>query len=213
MSTAAARPFRLALPKGRFLTRSIELVKKLGGPLVDEGKLICNVRSHDFVVHFMKARDIPMLVASRLVDAGITPEEWYLEHMCTTPCQESPILMTRVDWIRTNLVFYSESGFKWPEGSDFSVATPFPNLAIQSVARWTATRPRVLHLSGSTEAAVPSLAVVGYDCSESGKTIADHGLETIDVTHEGLQCALLAYQRTPHRSMNSILEAVEDSLL
>ncbi len=186
----------LALPKGRYESWSRVIAAALGVEL--EGGLLSGLSNDGRLrVLLLKARDVPQLVAAGSIAMGVAPKEWILEWN-VGPEHPKVVNVARIPSIKTALSwFIAESDaleIAWPPPNYLRVATAFPRLANECLKR-AGCSASVVALNGSVEAAVPSLAKIGFDCLESGETVRLHNLIVLRQEFKDLGLEVVTHTR------------------
>lgn len=117
-------------------------------------------------IHLLKAPDVARLLASNLLDLGLTGDEWLMETGIASDWRCFP---TRS--YEAFVCLLMARGDSRPLNHIHRVVTPYPNLA-----RWLlsgiAPRSEIMAISGSSEALVPDLADACVDVVETGTSAA-----------------------------------------
>jgi len=173
----------VGLPKGRFLTASVSVLAGLG---VDGSKArqryTWPVQSNRLNLCFklLKTQDIPRLLATNVLQFGVTSDEWVAE-------SRAPLVeLLDLRWCVTTIVVAAAVGadqMRRPAPAEVAgpcVATSYPNLAEQYL-RQKYPNLRVRKVVGSAEAFVPDFCDAILDCVETGRTLAANGLAVRNV--------------------------------
>lgn len=158
---------RIGFPKGRMLAQSARFCAALGVEL-KPGKLrhVTRVGNLAVTIHLLKAQDIGRMLATQLLDLGLTGDEWLMETGVPPECR-----CLETGSYRANLGLLMASYDSRPSRCIRSIATPYPRLT-RRLMRDVAPGAEVLAVSGSSEALVPDLADACVDIVESGNTAA-----------------------------------------
>lgn len=203
------RPLRFALPKGRLLASSIELLGRSGFPVPDNDELASRRLVFDrdgFQWILVKDADVPVYVEHGAADAGIAGYDQLLEQ---TPDVIEPLAFS---FGRCRMMLIGSADAPPIE------SIPMPAVATKYASftkRWLRARrlsAEVVPLSGSVElAAVLRLAPYIVDLVETGETIRVHGLrpvETIAEISPRLIVNRSAFRLEPAR-VRGVVEALE----
>jgi ATP phosphoribosyltransferase len=163
----------LALPKGRVLQQSLELLRRAGLRLelsTDERSL--RHRGEDVQVIEMRNADVPVYVELGVADAGIVGKDVLLE--------SGSRLYEPVD-----LVFAAcRLSLIRPDGDSRTirrVASKYPRITA-SYLRGLGSSAEVIRLTGNVElACLTGLADAVVDVVETGATLRANGLQEVDV--------------------------------
>jgi ATP phosphoribosyltransferase len=208
-----ARRFQLrfALPNGRFLKQSKDLLSSLDGDVATVNTDRVSLFDGDAVAYLLKARDIPHLIATQRVHIGLVPEEWFMEFNSRGQGNRLKVV-ERTSWINTSLVFFSMSENDWPPKETARIATPFPSLAERTLKKQNVQCTEILPLSGSTEAVLPDIADIGFDCVETGDTLKRHKMVQLFVAYENLSVSLAMSTLTSTASTSSLISHITKHL-
>lgn len=165
---------RLALPKGRFAAASLSLLRKLGGD-GDQDQLQFALPEPCGRAYLLKPCDIPRLIRLGVIDVAVVPDEWRLEEEARFG-RTAEVVASVPGWLDVRLSFFAKAGQVWPPRDEGLVATCFPHLALALLAG-VPCLPKTLHVTGAVEGLVGSIASFGFDCVETGATLARHGLQ------------------------------------
>lgn len=185
--------FRIGLPKGRLLGRSVAVAESLG---LRFGDRLTSVSDRLALRAFLlKAQDIARLVACDELDCGFVPDEWLREHFCSSACAASLVCVAKMRWTRRDLCFFGSAEARWPPVGGSRVATSFPGIAVDIANREWGIRLEPLELRGSVEAAVPILAEYGLDLVETGSTLRSNALTLLQPVYTALPVSLVCTKR------------------
>ncbi len=180
---------RIALPKrGRIADQLGPLCKDAGyeWPNFDLGRALFARLSKNIEVMFVRADDVPTVVADGVVDLGITGTDLVEESNCGINVVETlPLFQCRLvlaappEWKKQ----YRENPPK-----SIRVATSFPHLA-KSWGEKEGIDVHIISLSGSVEIA-PRLGIADaiIDLTQTGATMHSNGLEEIETIREVEAC-------------------------
>ena len=100
----------IALPKGRFLNKSVEIISKFSGITQEEialsRRLFFKTKHYNFFL--LKSSDICNLVFNKKIDLGIVPDEWIIEHELKRNVSFNKL--RNFDWINTKISLFSTAG-------------------------------------------------------------------------------------------------------
>jgi ATP phosphoribosyltransferase len=170
-------PLRIALPKGRLQTPTLETFAAAGyrTPSADDlksRKLVFIIDDVEWI--FVKDCDVPVYVEHGAADLGVAGLDQILEHDCTA---YQPV---EFDFGRCNMMLIAAPGA--PPLT--KVATKYPRISRGYLDR-KAIRAEIVPLGGSVElAAVLNLTSHVIDLVETGETVRVHHLELQDVVKE-----------------------------
>ncbi|WP_144762256.1 ATP phosphoribosyltransferase [Curtobacterium sp. 9128] len=179
---------RIGLPKGRLRERSTHLAAAIATAGIDA------------VVYSLRLQDIPGLVATGHLDAGVTGEEWIAESGAVV----DELLDLHWYSIRLSLIARDPDFDLDAPVSGVTVASEYPNLARRYIAQHTRNAVRVIPTHGSTETYVPSLASAAIDCVETGDTLRARGLVAVD---DLMRCSVVLIARPGLTLPEELLEA------
>lgn len=163
----------LALPKGRVMEESIEILQRAGLSLTLNGKgRALRFDAGDAVIIEMRNSDVPTYVDLGVADAGIVGKDVLVESGRNV---YEPVDLgfqaCRLSFIRV----------KGASGSVRRVASKYPHIAL-SYLRGLGNSAEVIKLSGSVElACLTGLADAVVDIVQTGGTLRANGLEEVDV--------------------------------
>jgi ATP phosphoribosyltransferase len=174
-SRGATSRLQLALPKGRVLTESCVVLRRLGFPPPVTRSYRHETPDHTLVVRLLKSADIPRLVATGACHLGVAGDEWIDE--CSEPVER----VMALDWYHAKLCLAANAA--WHPSADPRVVTPFPRLAKRLLGEGE-HRLKISAVAGSSEAFPPDLAGAIVDCVETGATLRANGLDVRKVLLE-----------------------------
>ena len=172
----------IAVAKGRFLAPSLELLSRAGIDFEEElatsRRLIFDSRDSRCRVILVKPIDAPTYVEYGAADMGITGRDVLLE--------SGADLFQPLDlgFGHCKIAVAAAKGTKSIDGTDHPtvrVATKYPNIALKFFNS-RSIPVEIIPLSGSIELA-PQIALADriVDLVETGKTLADNGMEVVEV--------------------------------
>jgi len=167
---------RIAIPgKGRLQEPTIDLLQKSGFSFrAKDRHLYATCTNEELVFIFVRADDIPVLVQSGTVDAGITGNDLVLERHADVA------EIMRLGYGRCRLCVAvreecEETGLAWLAGR--SVATSFPSITRQYFAK-SGVDVNIIEMNGSVEIMVAlGLADAIVDIVETGDSLRDNNLK------------------------------------
>ena len=172
----------IAVAKGRFLAPSLELLSRAGiefeEDLATSRRLIFDSRDSRYRVILVKPIDAPTYVEYGAADMGITGRDVLLE--------SGADLFQPLDlgFGHCKIAVAAPKGTKSIDGTDHPtvrVATKYPNIALKFFNS-RSIPVEIIPLSGSIELA-PQIALADriVDLVETGKTLAENGMEVVEV--------------------------------
>ncbi|MFW5808166.1 MAG: ATP phosphoribosyltransferase [Spirochaetota bacterium] len=211
---------KFALPsKGRLKEPAIELLHKAGFKFRAKGRnLYSTCTTDDITFIFVRTDDIPVLVDSGVVDAGITGSDLVLEREAKVE-QVMPLgfglcrlcVAVREECDEQNLAFLSGK----------TVATSFPRVSERYFSENGVENVRVVEMNGSVEIMVAlGLADAVVDIVETGDSLRDNNLrifseiglyETVMIAGTDLACDERIIRM--RRRIEGILLATQYSIL
>jgi len=176
---------KLAVPnKGRLCDPAIELLGDSGMGVVDKGarRLFARTSDPELELVFVRAQDIPSLVAKGAADLGITGYDLVLE----SGCEVQDLLDLGFGAARMVVAVQEGSSVKSVKDikSGVKVATEFPNVAKQYFEK-KGIEIEMTRVSGATEI-TPFIGVADLivDLTSTGTTLRTHGLRVLDTLFE-----------------------------
>jgi ATP phosphoribosyltransferase len=158
---------RIGLPKGNVYGKSKELVTKVIGNEIPEGKL--SISYEGYIFYFLKQRDIPVLIDNGILDYGITSDEWIKE------TRVHVLRLKELDWCDTKIAVIVHKNntkrLKKCVSEYIEIARKyFGNCEID-----------IKYVSGSCESLVPTEFDCCVGCVESGTTLRQNDLVVKDI--------------------------------
>lgn len=191
---------RVGLPKGVVKKRSIALIESYVGGTLNADKLNFEVES-DLTFYMLKHRDIPKLIASGVLDFGITSTEWVNEGNYDID------IITELDWCDTRVSLISEIGrsILSSESPKIRCVTEFPQTSLRFFHSLSLSdRVDIYFVNGSSEAFVPSIFDCCIDCVETGKTLHLHNLREENVIYQS-KVVVVSARNLNKRSKNELI--------
>ncbi len=189
---------RLALPDGHQQQPTISLLNRAGIQVDDYPSATGNRRpttSLDKVmVKVIRPQDMPLQVAQGNFDLAITGKDWLLEHLYQFP--SSPVIeLLGLKFGRVRVVAVVSKGlsvddadslrrFSAERSLSLRVASEYVNIADKYARDNHLGMYRVIPTWGASEAFLPEDADLLIENTETGRTIARHGLKIIDTLFE-----------------------------
>lgn len=201
---------RIAVPsKGRLRAPALKLLEAAGiEPLYGDGAsgaLLVPTTRDDVTLVFLRAADIPGVVASGAVDLGITGYDYVAESGARV-VEEADLGFGRA---RLVLAVPRSLDVRSPEElpGGVRIATKYVNVA-RAYAERVGLRAEILRVSGASEV-MPSLGAADavIDVVSTGTTLRLHGLEPIDTVLE--TSARLIRSPVPRGAGDALEEVVE----
>jgi ATP phosphoribosyltransferase len=174
------RLITIALAKGRLAEKAVELFEKIGIDCseIEESSRKLILHSKDRAVRFImvKPSDVPTYVEHGAADMGISGKDTLLE--------EGKSLYEMLDLkfgrCRLAVAGYPEKKDLWITHAHTRVATKYPNIARNYFSKRGETI-EIIKLNGSVELGpLIGLSDVIVDIVESGRTLAENGLEVLE---------------------------------
>ncbi len=172
----------VALPKGELFGGSLECLAGAGldvGPIKAAGRRLSVEVSADGVRYLLlRPSDVPTYVEYGAADLGIVGKDGLLE-------QERRVMeLEDLGFGRCRFVAARPVSRRAIEYGEVRVATKYPKVASEHYAR-AGRQAEIIRLRGSVELAPDAgLADEIVDLAATGRTLAAHGLEVVDVIHE-----------------------------
>ena len=165
----------LAVPKGRIIRALVPILSRAGYDaasfLGDDRALVRTTACGRVRALLLKPDDVPTYVEGGVASVGVVGRD---------VLDERPSELFRVLDLRVGiclLAVAAPKGFSKPSGHVLRVATKYPRMALAHYAK-LGEQIEVVRLHGSVElGAVTGLADVIVDLVESGRTLAENGLE------------------------------------
>ena len=164
---------RIGLPKGTIKEKSFDVIRKLTG-MDAQGKRL-SYKNAEAEIFLLKHRDIPRLLARKVIDVGITSTEWLDE------CGDDLAILKELNWCDTRMSVIGREGTQLSELERIRCITEFPSTAARYFQQNSIFDVEILTVSGSSESLVPSVFDVSIDCVETGRTLRENGLTEIQV--------------------------------
>lgn len=169
---------KIAIPnKGRLCEPSIKLLEDAGIGVVDRGErqLFARTRDRNIELVFMRAQDIPQLVAQGAMDLGITGYDLVVESGAKV------VELLDLKFGSAKMVVATDRRNNLEKtGRALRIATEFPNIAKKYFQK-RGIRVEISRISGSAEI-TPLIGVADaiVDLVSTGTTLRIHGLKIVD---------------------------------
>jgi ATP phosphoribosyltransferase len=223
---AADDVIRLALPDGHQQTPAVELLNRAGIGISDYPSKTGNrrpiIQMDGVTVKVIRPQDMPLQVASGNFDLALTGRDWVREHRYQFP--PSPVEeLADLKFGRVRLVAVvngdvpavDTSGLRRTrEAGDRSlrVASEYVNISDKYARDNHLGRYRVIPTWGATEAFLPEDADLLIENTQTGSTIAKHGLKIIDTLAESSACLVGNREARMSQDKRTHLEALVNRL-
>jgi len=168
--------------------------------------------------HQIRPQDMPLQVANGNFDLAITGEDWLADHLYQFP--SSPVrklLALPFGRVRIVAVVSKTTPFEGPrdlqaplrrqEIPALRIASEYINIADRYARENHLSPCRLIPTWGATEAFLPEDADLLIENTQTGRTLAQHGLRIIDTLFESSACLI---GRTPPSSSSSFCPADRD---
>lgn len=181
---------RLVLPKGSLEQNTLRLFEEADLPVRRGSEREYDARIDDpriGQVKILRPQEIPVYVQRDYFDIGITGQDWIVE----TASDVVEVMDLEYNKqsvgrpVRVVLAVPAESGITSPSqlSPGTRVSTEYPNLTSRYFAQ-LGLQVEVLLSHGATEAKVPEIADAIVDVTETGSSLARHGMRVIAVLLE-----------------------------
>ena len=176
---------KLALPnKGRLQEPAIRLLEDAGIGAVDkeQRQLFARTNDPELELVFVRAQDIPSLVAKGAADLGVTGYDLIRE----SGVDVAEVLDLGFGFARLVVAAHEKSGIKSARDirAGARVATEFPNLATKYFAK-RGVKVELVRVSGAAEITpFVGVAELIVDLTSTGTTLRTHGLRVVDELFE-----------------------------
>jgi len=176
---------KLALPnKGRLQEPAIRLLEDAGIGAVDkeQRQLFARTNDPELELVFVRAQDIPSLVAKGAADLGVTGYDLIRE----SGADVAAVLDLGFGFARLVVAAHEKTGIKSARDirAGMRVATEFPNLATKYFAK-RRVKVELVRVSGAAEITpFVGVAELIVDLTSTGTTLRTHGLRVVDELFE-----------------------------
>jgi ATP phosphoribosyltransferase len=196
---------KLALPnKGRLQEPAIRLLEDAGIGAVDkeERQLFARTGDPEIELVFVRAQDIPSLVAKGAADLGITGHDLIKE----SGADVAELLDLEFGSARLVVAAHEKTGVKAAKDikAGAKVATEFPNLATKYFTK-KKIKVEIVRVSGAAEI-TPFVGIADFiiDLTSTGTTLKTHGLQIVDELFE-TSARLIANRRSLRTDRKSVV--------
>jgi len=202
---------KLALPnKGRLQEPAIRLLEDAGIGAVDkeQRQLFARTNDPELELVFVRAQDIPSLVAKGAADLGVTGYDLIRE----SGVDVVEVLDLGFGFARLVVAAHEKTGIKYVRDirAGARVATEFPNLATKYFAK-RGLKVELVRVSGAAEITpFVGVAELIVDLTSTGTTLRTHGLRVVDELFE--TSARLIVNRKSLRQKRAKIEEVKTAL-
>ncbi len=217
---------RLALPDGHQQEPTVALLNRAGIQVDDYPSESGNRRPTSslagVVIKVIRPQDMPLQVANGNFDLAITGRDWLLEHLyqfLSSPVTE--LLDLKFGWVRIVAVVSKEltvdgadslRRYSAERSLSLRVASEYVNIADKYARDNHLGMYRVIPTWGASEAFLPEDADLLIENTQTGRTLARHGLKVIDTLFESTACLIgntgSDYSSGKQERMNSIIKAL-----
>jgi len=195
----------LALPDGHQQAPALEFLSRAGLELDGYSSDVLDRRprsAFDWLgVKVVRPQDMPLQVANGNFDLAITGEDWFLDHMYRFP--SSPVTkLLNLGFGRVRIVAVASQDLPINNIADMRrlaqygklpvprVASEYINIADKYVRDNHFSRYRLIPTWGASEAFLPEDADLLIENTQTGRTLAEHGLKIIDTLFESMACLI-----------------------
>lgn len=203
---------RLALPDGHQKEPAVDFLRRAGLEVVGyaSGKGRPDLGVEGLAAKVIRPQDMPLQVACGNFNLAITGQDWLRDHLYQFP--SSPVeslLELGFGWVRVVAVVSGQVPVSSPaelrglqeQGRmrGLRVATEYVNIADKFARDHHLGRYRIIPTWGATEAFLPEDADLLIENTQTGQTLARHGLKIIDVLFESTACIIGSRDIAPQR--------------
>ncbi len=193
---------RLALPDGHQQGQTVKLLDKAGitldGYPSDSGNRRPGIDIPGVFVKVIRPQDMPLQVANGNFDIAITGRDWLTDHLDQFPSSPvAELLDLKLRKVRLVAVVHGDlpvanaedlRRYTAERAEPFRVASEYVNIADKYARDNHLGHYRVIPTWGATEAFLPDDADMLIENTETGRTIARHGLKIIETIFESTAC-------------------------
>jgi len=215
----------LALPDGHQQEPTVALLNRAGIQVDDYPSESGNRRPTSSLagvaIKVIRPHDMPLQVANGNFDLAITGRDWLLEHLYQFPSSPvAELLDLKFGWVRIVAVVGKELAvdgvdslrqFSAERSLSLRVASEYVNIADKYARDNHLGMYRVIPTWGASEAFLPEDADLLIENTQTGRTLARHGLKIIDTLFESTAC-LIGQTGTissgKREKINSIIETL-----
>lgn len=188
---------RLALPDGHQKEPTVTFLRRAGLEVAgyQAGKGRPDLGVEGVAAKVIRPQDMPLQVACGNFDLAITGLDWLRDHQYQFPSSPvEPLLELGFGWVRVVAVVSGQVPVSSPaelrglvekgEMRSLRVATEYVNIADKFARDHHLGRYRIIPTWGATEAFLPEDADLLIENTQTGQTLARHGLKIIHVLFE-----------------------------
>jgi ATP phosphoribosyltransferase len=193
---------KIAVPnKGRLCEPAIKLLEDAGIGIIDRGErqLFARTRDKNIELVFVRAQDIPQLVARGAMDLGITGYDLVVE----SGARVEELLDLKFGNARM-VVATKDRRILERKKQPIKIATEFPNIT-QTYFRKKGVQVQISKVAGSAEITpLIGIADIIVDLVSTGATLRTHGLKIVDTILE-TSARLIANPKSLRKKKKEIL--------
>ena len=193
----------IALPDGHQQVPTLEFMRKAGVQveMKADDPLRPGIGLPGVKAKMIRPQDMPIQVANRNFDLAITGEDWLRDHLCVCPSSPVQKMLTLgfgsvrvVAVVSKSLPYETSQDLKSPSRKlnhpTLRIASEYVNIA-DKYARDNHLSPyRLIPTWGASEAFLPEDADLLIENSQTGHTLAQHGLRIVDILFESSACLI-----------------------
>ena len=219
---------RFALADGHQQKPTLEFLARAGIEVSDDPQnpRRPSINLHGVNVKVIRPQDMPLQVANGNFDLAITGEDWLADHLYKFPSSPVRNILTLgfgkvriVAVVSKKLPFESPQDFRAPlrrqDITALRIASEYINIA-DKYARENHLSPcRLIPTWGASEAFLPEDADLLIENTQTGRTLAQHGLRIIDTLFESSACLIGSARSTDDikkKATNDIVQRLERTL-
>src|SRR3990172_4184298 len=199
----------LALPDGHQQPPALELLRRAGLPSDSYSQGERRFLWEGVAVKVLRPQDMPIQVANGNLDLAITGQDWLRDHLCRFP--GSPVkeyLALGFGQVKVVAVVGPQTEAGSPEELRgafpvLRVASEYVNLADRYATDKHLGPYRIIPTWGASEAFLPEDADLLIENTQTGRTLACHGLKIIDTLLESSAC-LIGPREVPPKKRASV---------
>jgi len=212
----------LALADGHQQKPTLEFLSRAGITVSDDPRNprrpVINLEGVN--VKVIRPQDMPLQVANGNFDLAVTGEDWLADHLYKFPSSPVKKILTLgfgrvriVAVVSKRLPFESPQDFRAPlrrqDITTLRVASEYVNIA-DKYARENHLSPcRLIPTWGASEAFLPEDADLLIENTQTGRTLAQHGLRIIDTLFESSACLIGSTQAVDGVKKKKIADIVQ----
>jgi len=217
MVSAGLMGLRVALPKGRLLTQTAELLNRAGWALddySDKARLyrLTSGRFPELAAKMFQEKDIPIQVAIGNYDLGVCGLDWLTEQLVKFP--HSAVVNLKELGYGEGGVFLAAAqerlrdGILMTQSSQVRIASEFPNLAEHVAAELRLPRFSIYPLWGAADGYPPENAELVLLSRKSAEDVARSGLISLGKLVDFRACLIANAQSLKIKDMAWLLETL-----